>query len=110
VKVQDKAVYLELDSGKQLPLGNVTDIAQKSGSSSAMQALLAQPQVQQLLSQLGLSGSNLTQDQLSQILASPQGQAMLSAISQQQAGATAQPAQASPSGGPLSGLLSLAGL
>lgn len=110
IKVQDKSVYLELDTGRELPIANVTQIANTSGqSSTAMQSVLANPNVQTLLSQLGLSGSNLSQAQLTQILSSPQGQAMLASLTQQSAASTTGTTDTT-GGSSISGLLSMLGL
>jgi flagellar basal-body rod modification protein FlgD len=114
VGVQDKTVYLLLDSGKQLPLSNVTEIAQvnqnANGSAAAnsaqAQALLQSPQIQSVLAAMGLAGTNLTDQQLASVLSSQQGQQLLSQYAQAQSGSDSS----TSGGGLLSGALGLLGL
>jgi len=54
IKVQDKKVYLELDTAKELPLSSVTQIASNNGTGSSLttsevSSLLASPIVQSLM-------------------------------------------------------------
>jgi flagellar basal-body rod modification protein FlgD len=106
LKVENKQVSLELDTGKALPISSITQIAPTSTQSTAMQSVLAQPQVQGLLSSMGLSGSQLTQAQLAQIISSPQAQAYFANAAQQASGS----AGGSSSGTSISSILSLLGL
>ena len=111
ITVQNKVVSLELDSGNSLPLSNVTQIASTSAQSPAMQSVLASPQVQTMLSQMGLNGSQLTQAQLAQILSSPQGQAIFNSIAQPSTGTTTGATTGTTStGSPISSILSMLGL
>jgi flagellar basal-body rod modification protein FlgD len=108
VAVQDKTVYLQLDSGKNLPLTNVTQIAQMQGNSATTtnsaqaKALLASPQIQSVLAAMGLANVPLSDQQLATVLSSQQGQQLLA----QQGGAD----KTQSSGGLLSGALGLLGL
>jgi flagellar basal-body rod modification protein FlgD len=105
IKVENKQVSLELDSGKALPLSSVTQIAPTSTQSTAMQSVLASPQVQGLLTSMGISGSQLTQAQLAQIVSSPQAQAYFANTAQQTSGSTS----GGTSGNSVSSLLSMLG-
>jgi len=67
VKVADQKVSLELDSGHDLPLGNVTAIAQTSGSSlSSLSSSI--PQLQQILGNNGTSSNASTLSGLANIM------------------------------------------
>ena len=108
VQVQNQQVYLQLDSGKQLAMKSVTQVANAAAATGATSSLLgATPQLQTLLQ--SLSGGNAsTMSALTQLAATPQGQALLSSFMQSQQSAAAASSTASTS--PLAGILSMLGV
>ena len=67
VKIADKKVRLELDTGHDLPMENVTQVATASGT-TATNATSSAAQIQQLLSSLGSSSGTTNSAALSSLL------------------------------------------
>ena len=106
VKVQDKNVYLELDSGKNLQLTSITQVAIANAQTPTVQQLLASsPSAQSLLQSIG-GGDATSQGQLAQLASTTQGQALLQALAQAQSSGTT----GSTASSPISGLLQMFGL